>query len=333
MGKGSGSCGRPSLALSSGSSTSLLAEAPLKKLPSWRSGVDVSSLPEDHPALLDVQKYPVNYNSDNMQYSVIQTAEGIEELQQILASPAITRIGLDIETTGGLTAWDGSIRLIQIGIEEPEPREYLIDAWAVDPYPVLESMQKNQPEILTCNGKYEQQHLFYRYGVKLDNLYDVQAVFEAINKARYPKRKKKPQKNFKALMRRYVDKAISKKQQNSGWNQPNLSPEQLKYAAMDVAGLLDIRRQIGLDVALSQTESAVEGQKYSVCNSALKTLATSGKVHSVHADRLVRVISHARSQEEVLQARKYAVQLPISFLQMKEIDSLVSQKLAELATV
>ena len=299
-----------------------------------------------------------NWNSEELDIIYVDDAEKMAECIKALRHPQVTRIGLDIETTGGLRPWHGTTRLIQVGVELPEPKQFLIDCWALDPAPLMPLMEDPQIEVVTCNGKYEQTHMHYRYGVILTNLYDVcyasraittqknepareaqrtagkdaeapyRRQLRAINKnleaqpelaeelkaqivkvernmrsARTRARNQvaKPRKignDFRRLMRRYVGRKISKTQQTSAWDSPQLSEAQCRYAAMDVAGLLDIRRAIGKDVQQRGLATEVDNANKEVLDRCLSELS-SADVAATEFTRMARAMTHCGSKEQL----------------------------------
>lgn len=341
---------------------------------------------------IEEAELPKNWNSEELNISYVSDQESMAECLKALRHPEVKRLGLDIETTGGLKPWHGTTRLIQIGVELPEPRQFLIDCWAIDPAPILPLLEDPQLEVVTCNGKYEQTHLHYRYGVVLTNLYDVcyasrsisaqknepareaqrQASREAeapykaeirslasrrdkaeseeerdelnqeiarvernMKRARTKARKEapKPRKignDFRRLMRRYVGKKISKTQQTSEWDAPELSENQRRYAAMDVAGLLDIRRAIGRDVEERGLEAEVEAANRDVLDKSLTELSNADLAAQAYT-RMARAMTHCETRDQLdsLYASRGQMTLHHSF--RRRMEELYRERLQELS--
>jgi hypothetical protein len=337
MGKGSGEChaGRPSIMVGGAAAVAAEAIGVVDEENSYENPLPASAGPttlenttldDDHPAVIDAQRYPKRHNSKQLNYSLVETPEAMDEMLAALSHPGVERIALDIETTGAFVPWDGSIRLIQIGIEEPEPRQFVIDVWKTDPTRLFPHLTNHTQEIVMCGGRYEQLHMLYRYGIEIDNVYDVTYASQAITKTRG----RKVRDNFKALMLRYTGKRISKEEQNSGWNQPELSLNQYRYAAMDVAGLLDIRRQIGLDVAQRGLDSAARSRFYSIISSAQKSVSTNGRSRHDQVIRMTRAIEYAATAEEAAHYRSFAPRLPITYAQEQELEAVYQARLLSL---
>lgn len=339
----------------------------------------------------EIDDLPATWNSEELNITYVDSTEGLAECLRALRDPRVTRLGLDIETTGGLKPWHGTTRLIQIGIELPEPKQFLIDCWAVDPAPLLPILEDPQMEVVTCNGKYEQTHLHYRYGVVLTNLYDVcyasraitaqkneparEAQKAAVREAEAPYRTqiralqselentednaaqeeiqeeiKRVEKNmrrarnkarrqapsprrigndFRRLMRRYVGKQISKTQQTSAWDSPELSEAQRRYAAMDVAGLLDIRRAIGKDVDQRGLSEEVDEANRQVLDKCLSELSSADLAANDYT-RMARAMTHATSREQLDRLYYSRGQMTLHHSFRHRLDDLYRSRLSEL---
>jgi hypothetical protein len=365
----------------------------------------ITRLEEDAPAheileglrLLDGEDdLPQDWNSAELNISYIDNPASMAECVAALRHPDVSVVALDIETTGGLKPWYGSTRLIQLGVELPEPRQFLIDCWAIDPAPVFPVLEDPQVEILTCNGRYEQSWLHYRYGVVLTNLWDVSYASKVITKAKqdvtrarakeqikraeapYKERLRmlrkdqraavkaentvevarldaeikqaeteqaqaaldikqavvKPRKisnDFRRLMRRYVGKQISKTQQTSAWDDPELSDGQRRYAAMDVAGLLDIRRGLGRDVTERGLDSLVDEANRQVLELSLKELRN-GDTCGHQFGQLARTMLHCRDVETL--DRMFAMQgkMTLHYSFRAKVTEIYQQRRAQLTS-
>lgn len=337
---------------------------------------------------------PMGWNSDELNYFYIDSDKQLRKAVKDLRHPKVTRVGLDIETTGGLKPWHGSTRLIQIAVELPEPKQFLIDLWHVDPHPVFGVIEDPRVEIDTCNGIYEQVHLHYRFGLVLTNLYDLCYASQTITKSKqeatrerakeYVKRAKRPyndrlaelrrdlraaekaddrslaqrirkeignvererdaaevrakedaprprniSNNFRLIMRRYTGKKISKEQQTSAWDAPNLNESQLRYAAMDVAGLLDARRPLGADVAERGLQNEVARVNAEVLDRALRALR--GADPMLHqAARLARAMQHSESVQELERFYTRRNRLTLHHSSRQQLDSIYQNRLMRL---
>lgn len=318
MGKGSGSCteSRPALTFAGGGAD--LTE-PQESRGEKNGEIEID---KDHPAMLDVASKPLLYNSKVLNFELIDSQEKINSVVTALQHSQVKRIALDIETTGN-SEWDGAIRLIQLGIEEPEPKQFLIDTWHIDPTAIMPFMQDDEYEIITCNGSYEQRWFYYHYGVEISKMYDVRYVAEGVSKA---KNKPNNKHRFKDLMRRYLNKRISKTQQTSNWGRFHLSNFQLRYAAMDVAGLLDIRRQLQLDVAKYDPKETGLEKSALIAQSARSTMASSARENEAEFDKVFRAISFSKTLEELDLFASFLPRMHLSQRQRDKLGKIIKEK-------
>jgi ribonuclease D len=262
--------------------------------------------------------------------------EALQEIAQCLEDTRVKRIALDIETTGGLQPWNGTVRTIQIAVEDPEPKQWVVDVWATDPASLFKALQDPDKEIITCNGRYEQTHLYYRYGINLTNMYDLRIAGDEItrtqNKARRKNKTPLIKNSYRALMRRYTGKQISKTEQASDWDNPNLSSSQIRYAAMDVAGCLDVRRWIGQDVEKNNHTDAVKEKCEALYEKSIDSIEKWSTNNSVELQRLLRAFNCSNSIQELQQFRSLQGQLSIPYYHQETIDKAYTNRWAELAT-
>lgn len=157
---------------------------------------------------------PADYNSQRLDWDYVDTPQALTECVQALRAPGVTVIGLDIETPGVTpNPWgpESSIRLIQVAVEHPEPKQWLIDTWHAGDMSELAAVFA-EPSLIkvTCNGVFEQTHILYRYGTQIRNLWDV--CYASRAKARAKHQVKRDQfeakvKNVKAGFDAKIDQA------------------------------------------------------------------------------------------------------------------------------
>lgn len=342
-------------------------------------------------ALQDRDDLPLDWNSRELNITYVDSPEALAECVEILSHPDVQRVGLDIETTGGLKPWHGTTRLIQIGVELPEPRQFLIDCWAVDPAAAFPILEDPQVEVVTHNGGYEQNHLYYRYGLVISNQWDTcyasrlawkikgepnkDAQRQAVAKAESPHRSKLREltkklkaaetteeynriqrqidreklnmkrsrdearaktpgartvkHSFKAVMRRYLDKQISKEQQTSAWDDPVLNDKQRRYAAMDVAGLLDVRRAMGKELHERGLDEEVQVVNRGILDRSLEELA-GGDDGKKHFHRLARALANAKSVDQLENLYGMQGQVTLHHTFRQEVDKIYHSRRGEL---
>ena len=170
------------------------------------------------------------------------------------------RISVDTETYGegkhgGLNPWKGKIRLLQVGLpsgtvilidtgspflssKEKEERERRVSSFLNILKPILESR-----EVLKIfhNGKFDILFLKVHYGLKIRRCYDTMLASQLIRAGVLSKGRESIH-SLKSCIKEFLDENISKKEQNSNWSSPDLSTNQLNYAANDARKLFPLMK-------------------------------------------------------------------------------------------
>jgi hypothetical protein len=190
-------------------------------------------------------------------------------------------IGLDIETTGydanyhpnGVRPTDGTVRTIQIAVRAPEPRQYVVDCWRVDPTPLLDAIfntpakpWQHDPERETVvhYAWFEAEWLAHHYGVTLGKIFDTCAAtrkLNSYNKAQRASRRRGetgrnlfadvdptfastgevlPDAKLATVAGALLGVTLEKALQSAPWDQRRLTTAQVEYAALDAAVLLEL---------------------------------------------------------------------------------------------
>ena len=225
----------------------------------------------------------VDFNSNQLSYTYITTAEQLEEHLPLLTDPRVGYVALDIETTG-LKPWFSAVRTVQIAVEEPTPRQLVIDCFEVDPTPALKLLEDNQLAVVTCNGSFEHSHLYWHYGTRLPGLWDLCYASRELHASE----EQRVKHSYAALMERHIGMAISKEEQNGQWDALTLTDAQLSYAAMDVAGALDLYRVLHRLVKNSDLEVQLGGATESAIDGAESQLEARWMAASLDCQRLLR---------------------------------------------
>lgn len=239
-----------------------------------------------------------DYNTRRENVSYITDEAALEAMVAELHAADPQVVALDIETTGGFKPWMGTIRLIQVGIEEPEPRQFVVDCWRVRPMSLIDFLDDASRELVTCNGIFEQEHLAYHYGLKMRNVFDICYGGKILSKKLYgPKRK--IDNSYRGLMRRFVLKRIAKTQQTSEWDNPTLTRHQIKYAAQDVSGPLDVRRGMLRELIDHDLVASVREDCDARIGRAWDRVEIYGDQRADQVDRVLRSLDHAKDIAEL----------------------------------
>ena len=157
-------------------------------------------------------------------------------------------LGLDIETTC-LDQFSGDIRLIQIGTEKKEI--YIFDHFTLGKEILkLSKLFHKNMIFLGHNLKFEclwLWSLYRKYGECLD-LSNCKIVFDTYIASQVIRNSKDVSHGLKDLCLDYLNVELSKEEQISDWSIPELTKEQLEYAANDVYYLHDLRKKLIKDI-------------------------------------------------------------------------------------
>jgi DNA polymerase-1 len=156
----------------------------------------------------------------------------LAEAESALAALAKTseRVGLDIETTG-LDPLQDRIRLIQLAV--PGRPTLILDLFALGDLKAL-APWLSRLRCVSHNAVFEASFLKFQ-GVDLLPECTLLAHHALTGEAR----------DLKSLMQHYLGRELDKTPQTSDWSQPNLTPEQLRYAALDAEVLPPLFDKIG----------------------------------------------------------------------------------------
>jgi len=164
------------------------------------------------------------------------------------AAEAAGEVALDFETLG-LDPLIDRPRLLQLGL--PNGRVFVIDLFAVgSPGPVSEAIGSTQ--IIAHNLHFELKFLKHRFGIEPTSGWDTMTAAKLLDKGQ---RRKEGYFTLQALCKRELGIVLPKEMQKSDWSK-ELTPEQLEYAARDVAVLWPLKKTLasaltaaGLDCA------------------------------------------------------------------------------------
>jgi ribonuclease D len=155
-------------------------------------------------------------------------------------------IGIDLETVG-TTPEPGKLRLVQVSDGEAT---YVIDAFEVDPTPVLEAIQDKT--VAAHNAEYESSWIKTVYGIDLE-LVDTMLLSRVTRAGEKETRYKKDgtpyeadlSHSLEAVAKRELGLELDKEMQTSDWSAETLIPRQLSYAAADAQVLVEIYKRLG----------------------------------------------------------------------------------------
>ena len=145
-------------------------------------------------------------------------------------------IGLDCEALGLVLGRD-PLTLVQLGLES---KEYYLIKLNRDNYkaPNLKKLlSNNSTQFIMHYARQDMLWLKYHLGVTIENMFCTKLASKIARTA-------SNYHGYKDLVKEICGKDISKKEQQSDWGDPNLSPKQISYAAQDTEFLFEIKKKL-----------------------------------------------------------------------------------------
>ena len=145
-------------------------------------------------------------------------------------------IGLDCEALGLVLGRD-PLTLVQLGLDS---KEYYLIKLNRDNYkaPNLKKLlSNNSTQFIMHYARQDMLWLKYHLGVTIENMFCTKLASKIARTA-------SNYHGYKDLVKEICGKDISKKEQQSDWGDPNLSPKQISYAAQDTEFLFEIKKKL-----------------------------------------------------------------------------------------
>ena len=145
-------------------------------------------------------------------------------------------VGLDCEALGLVLGRD-PLTLVQLGLES---KEYYLIKLNRDNYkaPNLKKLlSNNSTQFIMHYARQDMLWLKYHLGVTIENIFCTKLASKIARTA-------SNYHGYKDLVKEICGKDISKKEQQSDWGDPNLSPKQISYAAQDTEFLFEIKKKL-----------------------------------------------------------------------------------------
>jgi len=187
-------------------------------------------------------------------------------LEQVL--PKLSQaelLAFDLETyssdpnkypNGGLDPHIGSIRLINLAINDPDgdtieggTKAFLIDCIACPSWTELLRPVFSDPQItkIAHNAKFDVKFLM-KVGIEVENVFDSMLAAQVLHSGQPAG---KGYFTLEAVCQRYLGISLDKTEQTSDWGAHELSQEQLEYAARDAAVLVRLHAKLAADLETS----------------------------------------------------------------------------------
>jgi DNA polymerase-1 len=227
------------------------------------------------PELMEqLPRYP-----DPVPYVYVTDQGRLRQAVEALEAAKGKIVAVDTETAGsGLDPRRDRIRLLALAPTATGP-VYLVDCFAVDPAPLWPALEPRT--LVFHNALFDLRFLYHAGFVPTGGVKDTLLMSRLLTAGT------NDVNTLKECAARHLRLYVPKEQQQSNWNAPRLSPEQLAYASLDVAvtrrlyrALRPLIAEAGLDATLALEHRALP---------ALRWLADAGALIDLEAwERLAR---------------------------------------------
>ncbi|WP_217924727.1 hypothetical protein [Miltoncostaea oceani] len=275
---------------------------------------------------------------DLLRFETIDSAAGLR--QMINRYRDVPSVALDIETASnyGFGAWKGAIRLIQIGVDDPEVgrEQAVIDCFRVNPAPLMGFLGDPDRQAVIHHSPFEIEWFAFHHGLMLPNTLDTCIAWKEIHKARLkadPEYGKRPA-TLTAVCDELFGSGLAKEEQASYWGRRDLLPSQIEYAALDVAILHPVARE----TARIAEELGLQEQIASSCDSVRTRISGSLKrlskdrARKDDSGRLQMAIEHARSVGELDRIWTASRQVALHHAARERLADVMRERRGELAS-
>lgn len=295
--------------------------------------------PEERFQRLTREKLNVAYLCDDT--SVKEAAKLVEELNP-------TSVSLDFETAsknGRFGSFNGSLRLIQIGLDEPErgiePIQFVIDCHRASPKPFLKLLRSRDVEKQIHYMDFEQEWALLHLGTSIGNIYDTCIAFQVIQKELKEMPQEEAQRlvpgwephnnKLATLMERYLGMRMPKENQASDWGRKDLRPDQLVYASMDVAALPPLAAEIKRIAKRVGCEDKIDKRIAWVKQKIAERVERAKEANNDDTMRVIRAMKRARTREELEELRIAARQMTVVAENAKQLQEAYRERKRALA--
>ena len=145
-------------------------------------------------------------------------------------------IGVDCEALGLVLGRD-PLTLVQLGLESKQFYLIKLNRKTYEAPNLIEVLSSPSTEFIMHYARQDLLWLKYHLNVKPKNIFDTKVASKIIRTA-------SSFHGYKDLVKELCGKDISKKEQQSDWGNPNLTPKQINYAAQDTEYLFEIKDKL-----------------------------------------------------------------------------------------
>lgn len=180
----------------------------------------------------------------DIDFYYVTTAAGVEQVVQIMDEHKLYAIDTEtyplFDQYGDHASWrdphTSRIRLIQVNVPNNNV-PWVIDVLAVGREglsPLIAQLQQEDRRKIIHNATYDLKQFKGTFDVWLPNTWCTKVLMQRLGVCTGFKSSQARGHSLKSLSRDFFDIHLSKMEQTSDWSAPELRPEQLEYAALDV---------------------------------------------------------------------------------------------------
>ena len=145
-------------------------------------------------------------------------------------------IGIDNEALGLVLGRD-PLTLVQLGLESKHFYLVKLNRKTYEAPNLIKILSNPSTQFIMHYARQDMLWLKYHLGVTIENIFCTKLASKIARTA-------SNYHGYKDLVKEICGKDISKKEQQSDWGDPNLSPKQISYAAQDTEFLFEIKKKL-----------------------------------------------------------------------------------------
>lgn len=280
------------------------------------------------------------FRAEKLNILYLTSDRSVRQMSQELRRLCPSSVGLDFETSfktrPSFSPWSGALRLIQIGIDEPRrgiaPAQIVVDCHRADPRPLAWLLRSRKVEKLIHNQRFEQQWAMVHLGTPVLNVYDTCKAMEVVQRqirsqAEQPEWYAPHDNRLGTLASRYLGLDMPKEEGGSDWGRRELRPEQLVYAALDVAVMPALTAQVRRMAAEVGATEDVEAAIAAACEAVTKRVGRRCDDQGDDLPRVRRAMQRARCRDELRHIYLAARQMTLTTDSRRGLDQLYRERM------
>jgi hypothetical protein len=293
------------------------------------------------------------FKKDKLNIIYLTTDQQVKEVAKLIRQINPQLMSLDLETASQSAgfgpakgSFSGTIRTIQLGLDEPErgikPMQILIDCHKASPRPFVPFLRSRGIEKQIHFLDYEQSWSLTQLGTSIGQIYDTRLAYYVIQR----KLKKMSDQEIQAVFPEYRPHSnrlddltknlmgieLPKTNQASDWGKQQLSPDQLIYAAMDVAILPELTRKVKENASKLGLEKEIDLEIEKRKQQILNQVENAKQKNNDDSKRVIRALGRCRTKAELQRCLEVSKQMTILAENQSEVINIYKEKRNDLLT-